>query len=99
MLEKKKMLVTIFSFSNNVLHLSQHKFQFFNLHLFLSSAFAFNLVHSKILSFVKEFNMFYLNSIVTLYNCKTLDLSKLKRFADNTLTLVQILIFVYNRIA
>ena len=55
--EKEKMLVTsIFSFSHNVFYPSQDKFQFLSL-FFLSSANAFNLDLTKILSFRKELNI------------------------------------------
>ena len=56
--EKEEMLVTsIFSFSHNVFYPSQNKFQFFS-HIYLSSANAFSLNQSKILSFGKELIVF-----------------------------------------
>ena len=47
----------IFSYSHNVFNLSQNKSQFFG-HIYLSSANAFNLDKSKILSFGKELKTF-----------------------------------------
>ena len=84
----------IFSFSHNIFTHSTTKIVISATFIF-SSANAFNLVTSKILSFGKEFTTLTLNSP----NNKILDVTKLKAFADDKSNVAEMKISLNDRVA